>query len=63
MVFFVPAMFAPPVSDPSAPSAPPASMFDNVPGYEGTMMGGGELSVSHLAIMSEYDNLIHFVLE
>ena len=35
-------MYAPPVADPSAPSAPPAGTFDNVPGYEGTMVGGGE---------------------
>ncbi|XP_031429987.1 protein SSUH2 homolog isoform X2 [Clupea harengus] len=35
------AMYAPPVADPSAPSAPPAGTFDNVPGYEGTMVGGG----------------------
>ncbi|XP_029579673.1 protein SSUH2 homolog [Salmo trutta] len=34
-----PAMFAPPVCD--GPSAPPASMFDSVPGYEGTVAGGG----------------------
>ncbi|XP_063076599.1 protein SSUH2 homolog isoform X2 [Engraulis encrasicolus] len=35
------AMFAPPAPDPNAPSAPPANLFDNVPGYEGTMIGGG----------------------
>ncbi|KAL1021565.1 hypothetical protein UPYG_G00014870 [Umbra pygmaea] len=35
-----PAMFAPPASDFQGPSAPP-SMFDNVPGYEGTVAGGG----------------------
>uniref|UniRef100_A0A4W5QN78 Ssu-2 homolog, related sequence 1 n=1 Tax=Hucho hucho TaxID=62062 RepID=A0A4W5QN78_9TELE len=34
-------MFAPPVSDFQGPSAPPASMFDSVPGYEGTVAGGG----------------------
>lgn len=36
-----PAMFAPPVCDVHGPSAPPASMFDSVPGYEGTVAGGG----------------------
>ncbi|XP_010874182.2 protein SSUH2 homolog isoform X1 [Esox lucius] len=36
-----PAMFAPPASDFQGPSAPPASMFDSVPGYEGTVAGGG----------------------
>ncbi|XP_041859943.1 protein SSUH2 homolog isoform X2 [Melanotaenia boesemani] len=35
------AMFAPPTAESQSPSAPPASMFDNVPGYEGTVMGGG----------------------
>uniref|UniRef100_A0A8C8JLB0 Uncharacterized protein n=1 Tax=Oncorhynchus tshawytscha TaxID=74940 RepID=A0A8C8JLB0_ONCTS len=33
-------MFAPPVCDFHGPSAPPASMFDTVPGYEGTVAGG-----------------------
>ncbi|XP_028843536.1 protein SSUH2 homolog [Denticeps clupeoides] len=37
----MPAMYAPPASDNRAPSAPPANMFDNVPGYEGTVVGGG----------------------
>ncbi|XP_011600815.1 protein SSUH2 homolog isoform X1 [Takifugu rubripes] len=36
-----PAMFAPPAADPAGPSAPPASMFDSMPGYEGTVSGGG----------------------
>lgn len=36
-----PAMFAPPAAPAAGPSAPPASMFDSVPGYEGTMAGGG----------------------
>ncbi|XP_070303918.1 protein SSUH2 homolog isoform X2 [Salvelinus sp. IW2-2015] len=36
-----PAMFAPPVCDFHGPSAPPASMFDSVPGYEGTVAGSG----------------------
>ncbi|XP_041711709.2 protein SSUH2 homolog isoform X1 [Coregonus clupeaformis] len=36
-----PAMFAPPASDFQGPSAPPASTFDSVPGYEGTVAGGG----------------------
>ncbi|KAM9342662.1 protein SSUH2 homolog isoform 1-T1 [Pholidichthys leucotaenia] len=36
-----PAMFAPPVADSQGPSAPPASMFDSMPGYEGTLAGGG----------------------
>ncbi|XP_041655354.1 protein SSUH2 homolog isoform X1 [Cheilinus undulatus] len=36
-----PAMFAPPTADSQGPSAPPASMFDNMPGYEGTVAGGG----------------------
>uniref|UniRef100_A0A1A8J9S4 Ssu-2 homolog n=3 Tax=Nothobranchius TaxID=28779 RepID=A0A1A8J9S4_NOTKU len=35
------AMMAPPAVEPYGPSAPPASMFDNMPGYEGTMAGGG----------------------
>ncbi|XP_034392187.1 protein SSUH2 homolog isoform X2 [Cyclopterus lumpus] len=35
------AMFAPPAADFSGPSAPPAGMFDSVPGYEGTVAGGG----------------------
>ncbi|XP_060913075.1 protein SSUH2 homolog isoform X1 [Labrus mixtus] len=35
------AMFAPPAADFQGPSAPPASMFDSVPGYEGTVAGGG----------------------
>ncbi|XP_053173366.1 protein SSUH2 homolog [Scomber japonicus] len=34
-----PAMFAPPAAE--GPSAPPASMFDSMPGYEGTIAGGG----------------------
>ncbi|XP_036435247.1 protein SSUH2 homolog isoform X1 [Colossoma macropomum] len=37
----VPAMAAAPAAGTNAPSAPPASMFDNVPGYEGTVAGGG----------------------
>uniref|UniRef100_A0A8D0D1E6 Ssu-2 homolog, related sequence 1 n=1 Tax=Sander lucioperca TaxID=283035 RepID=A0A8D0D1E6_SANLU len=36
-----PAMFAPLAAEFQGPSAPPASMFDNMPGYEGTMAGGG----------------------
>lgn len=36
-----PAMFAPPAPDYSGPSAPPASMFDSMPGYEGTIAGEG----------------------
>lgn len=38
---FVEAMFAPPAADSDGPSAPPASMFDSMPGYEGTQSGGG----------------------
>lgn len=34
-------MFAPPAADSQGPSAPPASMFDSMPGYEGTVAGGG----------------------
>uniref|UniRef100_A0A3B5KY41 Ssu-2 homolog, related sequence 1 n=1 Tax=Xiphophorus couchianus TaxID=32473 RepID=A0A3B5KY41_9TELE len=34
-------MFAPPVAEHASPSAPPAGMFDNMPGYEGTVAGGG----------------------
>ncbi|XP_072305841.1 protein SSUH2 homolog isoform X2 [Eucyclogobius newberryi] len=34
-------MFAPPAPDSTSPSAPPSSMFDNMPGYEGTLAGGG----------------------
>lgn len=37
------AMFAPPTAESHYPSAPPASMFDSVPGYEGTVAGGGTL--------------------
>lgn len=36
-----PAMFAPPVAESIGPTAPPASMFDSMPGYEGTVAGGG----------------------
>uniref|UniRef100_A0A3Q3M7B9 Ssu-2 homolog, related sequence 1 n=1 Tax=Mastacembelus armatus TaxID=205130 RepID=A0A3Q3M7B9_9TELE len=36
-----PAMFHPPASESPGPSAPPASMFDSMPGYEGTVAGGG----------------------
>ncbi|TDH10382.1 hypothetical protein EPR50_G00075060 [Perca flavescens] len=36
-----PAMFAPPAAEFQGPSAPPAGMFDNMPGYEGTMAGAG----------------------
>ncbi|XP_070824044.1 protein SSUH2 homolog isoform X1 [Chaetodon trifascialis] len=36
-----PAMFAPPAADSQGPSAPPANMFDSMPGYEGTVAGGG----------------------
>ncbi|XP_056279736.1 protein SSUH2 homolog [Pseudoliparis swirei] len=36
-----PAMFAPPAAGFAGPSAPSAGMFDNVPGYEGTVAGGG----------------------
>lgn len=36
-----PAMFAPPAPEYSGPSAPPANMFDNMPGYEGTRAGEG----------------------
>ncbi|TNN42728.1 Protein SSUH2 [Liparis tanakae] len=36
-----PAMFAPPAAGFAGPSAPPAGMFDSVPGYEGTVAGGG----------------------
>ncbi|KAG5836579.1 protein SSUH2 homolog [Anguilla anguilla] len=35
------AMFPPQGSNFLGATAPPASMFDNVPGYEGTAMGGG----------------------
>uniref|UniRef100_A0A3Q3KEL1 Ssu-2 homolog n=1 Tax=Monopterus albus TaxID=43700 RepID=A0A3Q3KEL1_MONAL len=36
-----PVMFAPPEAASQGPSAPPASMFDNIPGYEGTVAEGG----------------------
>ncbi|XP_038578279.1 protein SSUH2 homolog [Micropterus salmoides] len=36
-----PAIFAPPAAGSQGPTAPPASMFDSMPGYEGTMAGGG----------------------
>ncbi|XP_017264828.1 protein SSUH2 homolog isoform X2 [Kryptolebias marmoratus] len=35
------AMLATPTHDSQGPSAPPANIFDNLPGYEGTMAGGG----------------------
>ncbi|XP_047438002.1 protein SSUH2 homolog isoform X2 [Mugil cephalus] len=35
------AMFAPPAPESHGPSAPPAGMFDSMPGYEGTLAGGG----------------------
>ncbi|XP_026863465.2 protein SSUH2 homolog isoform X1 [Electrophorus electricus] len=35
------AMITGSAADSGAPSAPPASMFDSVPGYEGTVSGGG----------------------
>lgn len=34
-------MAAPPAASTHGPSAPPANMFDTVPGYEGTVAGGG----------------------
>lgn len=34
-------MFAQPVAESIGPTAPPASMFDSMPGYEGTVAGGG----------------------
>ncbi|XP_066554407.1 protein SSUH2 homolog isoform X2 [Amia ocellicauda] len=34
-------MLVPPMVYGEAPSAPPPSMFDNLPGYEGTQTGGG----------------------
>ncbi|XP_067270508.1 protein SSUH2 homolog isoform X1 [Pseudorasbora parva] len=37
----VPAMAAPPVPNTYGPTAPPANMYDTVPGYEGTVAGGG----------------------
>ncbi|CAM4718860.1 unnamed protein product [Leuciscus chuanchicus] len=37
----VAAMAAPPAASSYGPSAPPANMFDTVPGYEGTVAGGG----------------------
>ncbi|XP_026223351.1 protein SSUH2 homolog isoform X1 [Anabas testudineus] len=36
-----PATFVPPAAESCGPSAPPASMFDSMPGYEGTVAGGG----------------------
>ncbi|KAJ8016104.1 hypothetical protein DPEC_G00003680 [Dallia pectoralis] len=36
-----PGMYAPPASNFQGPNAPPGSMFDSVPGYEGTVAGGG----------------------
>ncbi|KAK0155107.1 Protein SSUH2 [Merluccius polli] len=35
------AMSAPPTADSYGASAPPYSAFDNMPGYEGTLSGGG----------------------
>ncbi|KTF85322.1 hypothetical protein cypCar_00042667 [Cyprinus carpio] len=36
-----PAMAGAPTASMHGPSAPPANMFDTVPGYEGTVAGGG----------------------
>ncbi|XP_023812448.2 protein SSUH2 homolog [Oryzias latipes] len=35
------AMLGPPTAESYGPSAPPATMFDSMPGYEGTVAGGG----------------------
>lgn len=40
LLLFVPALYPP-------ATAPPANMFGNVPGYEGTMAGGGKRSPNH----------------
>ncbi|XP_030640062.1 protein SSUH2 homolog [Chanos chanos] len=37
-----PAMSAAPIPHTHGPSAPPSDMFDTVPGYEGTVSGGGD---------------------
>lgn len=42
---FVLGMLAPPSHEAQGPSAPPANMFDVLPGYEGTMAGGGTVNV------------------
>uniref|UniRef100_A0A3Q4BXQ7 Ssu-2 homolog, tandem duplicate 1 n=1 Tax=Mola mola TaxID=94237 RepID=A0A3Q4BXQ7_MOLML len=39
-------MFAPPAANAPGPSAPPAGMFDSMPGYEGTLTGGGIPSIT-----------------
>lgn len=46
-------MFAPPAAPAAGPSAPPASMFDSVPGYEGTLAGGGTLITKQSTVMSQ----------
>lgn len=46
-------MFAPPVAHSAGPSAPPASMFDSVPGYEGTVAGGGTL-ITKLSVVTSF---------
>lgn len=47
-------MFAPPAAAAAGPSAPPASMFDSVPGYEGTSAGGGGTLITKLTtVMSQ----------
>lgn len=40
LLYFSPAVYPP-------PSAPAANMFGNVPGYEGTMAGGGKWTPTH----------------
>lgn len=41
---------------PPGPSAPPANMFDTVPGYEGTVAGGGGKTHAEYVLKSKADN-------
>lgn len=42
-------MHVPPTYESHGPSAPPANMFDVLPGYEGTIAGGGGIQ-THLSL-------------
>ena len=65
-------MFAPPAAAGAAaafsaegPSAPPASMFDSMPGYEGTVAGGGTVSRTSDILFDRgcHNNVLNYKLE
>ncbi|PWA31867.1 hypothetical protein CCH79_00006695 [Gambusia affinis] len=56
------AMFAPPVAEHASPSAPPAGMFDIMPGYEGTVAGGGTVDFFHLPCLLNQSPSLHLDL-